>query len=101
MSPAARSTALLKAEGYAVDTVERWIPGARIRRDLFGLFDLLAIREGSTLAVQVTTGDHLADRRRKVLASPLLERVQAAGWRIELHGWAKRGNRWRCRREAL
>ena len=101
MTPSARSVRLLKAQGYAVDTVERWIPGARIRRDLFGMFDLLAIRDSSTLAVQVTTADHMAHRRRKLASSLLLARCKAAGWQIELHGWRKSGRRWECRREAL
>ena len=38
------------------DVVERWIPGANIRRDLFGIADLLCIKEGSKpLLVQVTS----------------------------------------------
>ncbi|MGC8519278.1 MAG: hypothetical protein ACP5P4_12245 [Steroidobacteraceae bacterium] len=101
MTPSARSVRLLEAEGFTVDTVERWIPGARIRRDLFGMFDLIAVRNATTLAVQVTTSDHLANRRRKVAASPFLERIRAAGWQIELHGWRKSGRRWECRREAV
>jgi len=101
MTPSARSLALLKAEGFTVDTVERWIPGANVRRDLFGCFDLLAIRDTQTLAVQVTTGSNLAARRRKLLASALLPRVLAAGWCLELHGWAKRSGRWHCRREPI
>lgn len=101
MTPAARSIRLLEAEGFAVDTVERWIPGAGIRRDLFGMFDLLAIRDSSTLAVQVTTADHVANRRRKLADSPLLARCKAAGWQIELHGWHKSGQRWQCRREPM
>ena len=101
MSPTARSIGLLEAEGYAVDIVERWIVGANIKRDLFGIFDLLALRDTITLAVQVTDSSHVAAHRTKINSSPLLPRIQAAGWLIELHGWRKTDNRWQCRREVL
>jgi hypothetical protein len=44
MTPTQRSMAYLKKEGYRVAVVERWNPHARIRQDLFGVIDLLAIR---------------------------------------------------------
>jgi hypothetical protein len=99
MGPSARSTALLAADGWLVDTVERQC--GPIKRDLFGAFDLLAIRDTATLAVQVTTASHAADRRAKVLRSPLLGRIRAAGWVLELHSWRKTHSRWQCRREVL
>lgn len=83
-----------------VDTVERRITRI-VTRDLFGIIDLLAVREGVTLAVQVTTSSNVAARRKKLQASEALSRVLAAGWRVELHGWAKRKGRWQCRVEAL
>jgi hypothetical protein len=101
LSPTARTKKLLEAEGFAVEVVERWIPGANIRRDLWGFLDVLAIRDQETVGVQVTTSDHLANRRRKILASPLLQRVLGAGWRIEIHGWRKVKGRWAARREMI
>ena len=101
MSPTARTKRLLESEGFIVEVVERWIPGANIRRDLWGFLDVLAIRDGLTLGVQVTTADHLADRRRKIVASPLLPRVLLAGWKVEVHGWRKVNRRWTARREAI
>lgn len=101
MSPTARTKRLLEAEGFTVEIVERWIPGANIRRDLWGFLDVLAIRDRETLGVQVTTADHVSHRRSKILASPLLTSVLAAGWRVEIHGWRKARGRWEARRESI
>jgi hypothetical protein len=101
MSPTARTKKLLEAEGFAVAIVERWIPGANIRRDMWGFLDIVAIRAGETLGVQVTTADHVAHRRRKILDAPTLAQVVAAGWRVEIHGWKKVRGRWCARREPI
>lgn len=101
-SPTSRSLELLRDEGWLVAVVERWIPGANIRQDLFGLFDLIAIREDATMVVQVTSASNVASRIRKITDSDKLPAVRKAGWLIECHGWAKRKNRWACvRREDL
>ena len=41
--------------GYRVDTVERFICGIGIRKDLFGLFDQIAINKRETIGVQTTS----------------------------------------------
>ena len=88
MSPTQRSLKYLRDEGYLVAIVERWQPFARIRQDLFGFIDLLAIRRDETLAVQVTASG-VSARVKKIEASPLLGRVREAGWKIAVHGWRK------------
>jgi hypothetical protein len=101
-SPTSRSLELLRDEGWLVAVVERWIPGANIRQDLFGLFDLIAIRGDQTMAVQVTSASNVSSRIRKITESDKLAAVRKAGWWIECHGWAKRKGRWACvRREDL
>jgi hypothetical protein len=82
-----RSQQKLTAEGYLVGIVETWIPGTKITKDLFGMFDLLAIKGGETLAVQVTSKSNLASRVTKVTNHDNLAAVRKAGWRIEAHGW--------------
>lgn len=101
MTPSARSVKTLREEGWLVDVVERWIPKINIRKDLFGMFDLLAVREGKTLAVQVTSIDHIAHRRVKMRDLPALAQVLSAGWIVEIHGWVKKKNRWQVKRENL
>lgn len=88
MSPTQRSLEYLRNEGYLVAIVEHWQPFARIRQDLFGFIDLLAIRRDETLAVQVTASG-VSSRIKKIEASPHLGRVREAGWKIHVHGWRK------------
>lgn len=95
-SPTARSKAFLAKDGWLVAVVERWNAFARIRQDLFGFIDILAIREGATLGVQTTTTTHQAERLDKAMATPNLRAWLLAGNRFEVHGWAKKGKakRW-------
>lgn len=101
MSPAARSKAALERDGYLVAVVERWNAFARIRQDLWGFADLLALRRGEVLAVQVTSTPNVSARVRKIAESETAPRVREAGVRIEVHGWSKHGARWVCRVEDL
>ena len=97
-SPTQRSKALLEKEGYKVAIVERWNPHAKKRQDLFGFIDLLAIRPDETLAVQTTSYSHVSERLHKIAEHDNLPAVREAGWKIEVHGWHKKNNRWQCRR---
>lgn len=101
-SPTSRSLELLRAEGWIAEVVERWIPGANIRKDLFGFGDILCLREGQTMLVQTTSASNVSARIRKITESPYLPEVRKAGWFVEVQGWAKRKGRWACvRREDL
>lgn len=86
---------LLRAEGYLAAVVERWIPHADLRADLFGFADVLAVhpRDRLFLLVQTTTTDNLASRVAKVQRRPETALWLRAGGRVELHGWD--GNRLR------
>jgi hypothetical protein len=88
MTPTQRSLKYLREQGYTVAITERWNPFARIRQDLFGFVDLLAIRKGETLAVQ-TTSTGVAERIKKIQDSEYLPKIRDAGWMIHVHGWRK------------
>ena len=107
---------LRDVEGWPlVEVVERWNAHARIRQDLFGFIDVLAVgappaltREfadlgiyalGETLAVQTTTAGEVSRRIHKIEDHPNLGHVREAGWRIVVHGWAKKNGRWVLARE--
>ena len=49
MSLTAHSLAQLKRLGYSARVVERWNPFAKVRRDLFGIGDVLAMRANEPL----------------------------------------------------
>lgn len=97
-SPTQRSLKLMRERGFYAEVVERWIPGANIRRDLFGFADLLCLgAEGELALVQSTSASNLAARITKIAESPLIGRVRKAGFRIYAHGWRKVKGRWEAR----
>lgn len=96
-SPTQRSLKLLRDEGYTVAIVEHFNHFARIRQDLFGFIDLLALRGDETLAVQTTSYSNVSARVNKIADHENLAAVRKAGWSIAVHGWHKVGNRWQVR----
>jgi hypothetical protein len=97
MTPMARTLKLLRAEGLIVDTVERWNPFSRTKRDLFGFADLvgLDVAGGSLWAVQCTSADNMSARVKKIQGAC---RAAAIAWlqcggKILVVAWSKRGPR--------
>ncbi len=93
-SPTELTLKLLRAEGWTVAVVEKWNPHARIRQDLFGFIDLLAIRDGETLAVQATSYTNISARVKKIAEIETIDAVRKAGWTVWVIGWRKVANRW-------
>lgn len=95
MSPTQRTLKWLRNQGYTVAVVERWNPYAKVRQDLFGFIDLVAIRAGENgvLAVQCTSGANHALRRNKIAEIPLAQTWLDVGCRIQIISWSKRGPR--------
>ena len=101
-SPTARTLQLLRRLGYHAEPVERWLPGARVRKDLLGCIDVLGLRPGSPVfGVQCTSDDHTAARLKKAVALPQLRTWLACGCAFEVWGWHRRGGRWQVRRVAV
>ena len=99
-NPTIRTVKLLRDRGYRVANVEKYNHITKRRTDLFGFIDVLAIREGETLAVQTTSYANVSSRIRKIESDELadaLADVRAAGWGLHVHGWHKKNNRWVCR----
>jgi len=97
MSPLSRSKAMLEADGWYCEKVEHWNAFARIRQDLFGFVDLLCLRKGQVMGVQVTTRDKTSVRYQKIISSPLLSTVLDSGIVIHIHGWGKLKKGWDCK----
>jgi hypothetical protein len=100
-TPSARSMALLRNDGWLVDSVEHWNSYARVRQDLFGFLDLIAVKDNVTLGVQSTTYANISARVKKVLENPAFVTLKKAGWIIEVHGWKKNNGKWICKRREL
>ena len=94
LSPTQLTLRELKEQGYLAAVVEKWNPHARIRQDLFGFIDVLAVKEGETLAIQATTDTNVPARVRKIADHENVPGVRKADWRIEVWGWKKVKNRW-------
>lgn len=103
-TPTARALAHCKALGWIAGVVERWLPYTQRKVDLFGFADLVAIEPGvGIVLIQVTTGANAAARIAKIQTTC---RVAAAAWlaaggRIEVWGWGKRGPRGKVKRWTL
>lgn len=96
-SPTQLSLEQLRKEGWLAEVVEKWIPGANIRKDLWGWVDIVALKDGETLAVQTTSYSNISARVNKISESDTVSEVRKANWRIEVHGWRKVDNRWKVR----
>jgi hypothetical protein len=104
-SPTARTLVLLRKEGWCCGKVEQTVPHTFIKRDLGGFIDIVAWKPGHRiLAVQATSGDHVADRIAKIRSLPAAEAwMRSAGGTVEVWGWRKVGDRgkrklWEARR---
>ncbi len=98
MTPTQRSLGHLRREGYEVAIVEHWNSFIRRRQDLFGIIDLLAIKDGETLGVQTTSGSNVSARVRKIAEAEITPTLRKAGWTLHVHGWRKGANgRWALR----
>ena len=103
-SPTKRSLALLRKQGFDVGIVEKWNQWAKVRQDLFGFIDLVAMKPGHGIyGIQTTSRANMAARRKKIQASDLALTWKASGGVILLHGWQKnrRTGRWEVLVEKL
>ena len=88
MSATSLSLALLRGKGYKPQVVEYWHHKAKVRVDLYGCIDIIAVHpEHGILAVQATTHDggnvakHIQKAREKLPWSWLLHaRYEVWGW---------------------
>lgn len=57
--------------GYTLAITERWNSYAKIRQDLFGFIDLIAIKSGEPMiAIQATSRPNIGTRVKKILSLP-------------------------------
>jgi hypothetical protein len=86
----------LEAAGWTVATVEQTIPHCFIKRDCFGIADLLAVSPSKgIMLVQVTGGTSTSNfhaRVNKIKADPRHAIWLASGGRLQVHSWEKKAN---------
>jgi hypothetical protein len=77
----------MRERGYYAEVVERWIPGANIRKDFAGFVDLICLKDGETVGVQATSYSNVSARVKKITDHENLGVVRKAGWRLLVQGW--------------
>ena len=92
-----RTLSALRKEGWLPDVVEKWIPQARRRKDLYGFIDVLAVGEGGVLGVQACAYCDVSKRVKKIEEHENVGAVRKGGIAIQVWGWRKVKNRWQAR----
>lgn len=117
ISAVQRSLGEMRSREWIAGVTERWNPHARIRQDLFGVFDLIAVTptvcdaetvttiSGQIVGVQVKSdGDGARKAQEKIDSAPVARMWLDAGGGIEIWVWRRvkpRGTkqvRWKLRR---
>lgn len=101
-SPTQLTLRELRNSGYHTAVVERWNQYARIRQDLFGFVDVLAVGNGHTLGVQCTSYNNVSSRVSKIrddedMRTAAIDMIMS-GWKVEVWGWRKPRRKWEARR---
>lgn len=98
-TPTRRTLKLCRDHGWTCQVVERWNPFAKVRQDLFGFIDLVAMTGTQIVGIQATSGANVAARITKIRENPKSEEWLRSGGRLFVHGWRKlkSSGRWECR----
>ncbi len=108
MSPTQRTLKELRKRGYIPAITEHFNPHAKVRVDLYGFIDILAVHpKGELLAIQTCSGEggDPAARVTKILANETA-RLLVLHMNIEVWSWARRGKAgkrklWTLKEESL
>jgi hypothetical protein len=101
-SPTSRTLERARKLGYTIQVVERWNPHAKVRIDLFGCIDLVAVTSDAIVGIQACAGSSHAARRTKALLEPRLAAWVRAGGRFEIWSWTQNAaGKWDVRIENL
>ena len=92
-SPTQLSLKRLRDDGYLAAVVEKFNPFIKIRQDLFGFIDIIAVHpiKREVLGIQATSDSNLADRVKKCNENKNLETWKNSGCKCEVWGWGKKG----------
>jgi len=102
-SPTSRTMRVLRNENWIPAVVERWNAYAKIRQDLYGFIDVVAIKDGEhgVLAIQATTKTNMNAREKKILSNNKTGTWLRTGNRLQVWGWYKKKNRWQIEKKEI
>jgi hypothetical protein len=93
-----RAVALLQSRGYKCDIVESYNSFTKRKKDLFHIFDILAVGNGETVGVQITSKSNMSSRIKKISESEYLPELIRSKWKILVLGFYKQTNgRYACK----
>lgn len=94
-SPTKLSLAELRKRGYMAAVVEKFNSFIKIRQDLFGILDIIAVHpiKKEVLGIQATSekGGNVSKHQKKIEGNKNLETWLQSGCKFEIWGWAKKG----------
>lgn len=98
-SPTQRTLKLCRDTGWTAAVVEKWNMHAKVRQDLFGCIDVLAMNGVGFVGIQSTSGSNVSARLKKIAENEHAAEWLKCGGRILIHGWRKlaKSKRWECR----
>ncbi len=88
MTNTARTLQLLRGRGFKCGIVERYNSFTKQRFDLFGIIDIIAIKEHLLVGVQ-SCGSAYSEHMKKILASESAVEWLESGSELLLVGWRK------------
>jgi hypothetical protein len=90
ISPTQQALKHYRGLGYTLAITERWNPFAKIRQDLFGFIDLVAMKAGEPiLAIQATSASNVSARVNKIRGLPAHLIWLKTGARIVVFGCSR------------
>lgn len=98
-SPTSHTTGQLKKQGVTYQIVEKWNQHAKVRQDLFGFVDILAMRDNKFVGIQATSATNHSTRLKKAMAEPRLIEWLNCGGKFEVWSWKQddKTKRWSVR----
>ncbi|QDP54724.1 MAG: hypothetical protein GOVbin2833_13 [Prokaryotic dsDNA virus sp.] len=101
VTPTQRTLKHMRGMGLLCEVVERWIPQARRRHDLYNIIDILGVGvldgEPTTIGVQATSRSNHGSRIKKILESDTAEVWLGAGNRLQVVSWGKIKKKWQVK----
>jgi hypothetical protein len=80
----------MRGKGFECHIVERWNPFAKVRQDMFGFIDIVAVcPHRGIIGIQTTSFANTNARIEKIKAEPRSQKWLNAGGHIIVHGWRK------------
>lgn len=88
-----KSLAEMRKRGYVCEITEHFNFYTKRKKDLFGMFDFVALHPDipGMLGVQTTSRGNMNARIKKLQANPILALWCRAGLDAVVHGWSKKG----------